>query len=89
MDGDETHPLYRYGGMWKNKHEGVSAKIKGRAKVRNKRGGGEGIDGDGGEGGRERRKNRRGDERANVRELNEAHEVALWALAKHSPQMSR
>lgn len=26
MDGDPDHPLYRYGGMWKNKHEAVSAK---------------------------------------------------------------
>jgi len=35
-DGDNSHPLYRYGGMWKNKHEGVSAKIKGKAKKANK-----------------------------------------------------
>ena len=28
MDGDqqEEHRWYRYGGMWKNKHEAVSAK---------------------------------------------------------------
>lgn len=26
MDGDEDHKFYRYGGMWKNKHEAVSAK---------------------------------------------------------------
>lgn len=26
MDGDENHRFYRYGGMWKNKHEAVSAK---------------------------------------------------------------
>ena len=28
MDGDnaEEHKYYRYGGMWKNKHEAVSAK---------------------------------------------------------------
>jgi hypothetical protein len=28
MDGDgaEEHKFYRYGGMWKNKHEAVSAK---------------------------------------------------------------
>ena len=26
IDGDETHPHYKYGGMWKNKHAGVSAK---------------------------------------------------------------
>lgn len=26
MDGDSEHPHYRYGGMWKNKHEAVSAK---------------------------------------------------------------
>ena len=25
-DGDESHQWYRYGGMWKNKHEAVSAK---------------------------------------------------------------
>lgn len=35
-DGDERHPLYRYGGMWKNKHEYVSAKIKGVAKRENR-----------------------------------------------------
>ncbi|KAE8449533.1 hypothetical protein EG329_008142 [Mollisiaceae sp. DMI_Dod_QoI] len=35
-DGDKDHPLYRYGGMWKNKHEYVSAKIKGKAKNDNK-----------------------------------------------------
>ncbi|PQE32660.1 hypothetical protein CJF32_00004175 [Rutstroemia sp. NJR-2017a WRK4] len=42
VDGDAAHPRYRYGGMWKNKHEAVSAKIKGRAKVRNRKGGNEG-----------------------------------------------
>ena len=26
VDGDSKHPYYRYGGMWKNKHAGVSAK---------------------------------------------------------------
>lgn len=26
MDGDAEHKFYRYGGMWKNKHEAVSAK---------------------------------------------------------------
>ena len=26
VDGDSDHPYYRYGGMWKNKHAGVSAK---------------------------------------------------------------
>ena len=26
VDGDEAHPCYKYGGMWKNKHAGVSAK---------------------------------------------------------------
>ncbi|KAE9367021.1 hypothetical protein N431DRAFT_548690 [Stipitochalara longipes BDJ] len=35
-DGDRDHPLYRYGGMWKNKHDAVSAKIKGKAKEENK-----------------------------------------------------
>lgn len=29
------YPNYRYGGMWKNKHAGASAKIKGKAKVVN------------------------------------------------------
>jgi len=35
VDGDQTeeHKWYRYGGMWKNKHEAVSAKMpKGRSK---------------------------------------------------------
>ncbi|PQE24329.1 hypothetical protein CJF31_00002608 [Rutstroemia sp. NJR-2017a BVV2] len=45
VDGDATHPWYRYGGMWKNKHEAVSAKIKGKAKVRNRRGVGKGDEG--------------------------------------------
>ena len=26
VDGSPDHPYYRYGGMWKNKHAGVSAK---------------------------------------------------------------
>ena len=26
VDGSPNHPSYRYGGMWKNKHAGVSAK---------------------------------------------------------------
>ena len=26
IDGDSEHPYYKYGGMWKNKHAGVSAK---------------------------------------------------------------
>ena len=26
IDGDLDHPFYKYGGMWKNKHAGVSAK---------------------------------------------------------------
>lgn len=30
------HPLYRYGGMWMNKHDAMSAKIKGKAKEENK-----------------------------------------------------
>jgi hypothetical protein len=34
VSGDSAHPCYRYGGMWKNKHEAVSAKIKGKAKAR-------------------------------------------------------
>ncbi|KAB2576322.1 hypothetical protein BFW01_g9121 [Lasiodiplodia theobromae] len=28
IDGDDEHPHYRYGGMWKNKHDAVSAKKK-------------------------------------------------------------
>ena len=28
MDGDAAHPGYRYGGMWKNKRAGASAKMK-------------------------------------------------------------
>lgn len=31
-DGDDAHPNYRYGGMWKNKHAGVSAKKKSKRK---------------------------------------------------------
>ncbi|KAK1066428.1 hypothetical protein LTR74_007150 [Friedmanniomyces endolithicus] len=27
-DGGEEHKWYRYGGMWKNKHEAVSAKMR-------------------------------------------------------------
>lgn len=27
-DGGDDHKFYRYGGMWKNKHEAVSAKKK-------------------------------------------------------------
>ena len=37
VDGDEAHPYYRYGGMWKNKHAGVSAKMKGKKKAKTKR----------------------------------------------------
>jgi hypothetical protein len=35
QDGSSDYPFFRYGGMWKNKHELVSAKIKGEAKKRN------------------------------------------------------
>lgn len=28
VDGSPDHPYYRYGGMWKNKHAGVSAKMR-------------------------------------------------------------
>jgi hypothetical protein len=35
VEGTREHPLYRYGGMWKNKHDAVSAKIKGKAKAKN------------------------------------------------------
>jgi hypothetical protein len=33
-DGDRSHPFYKYGGTWKNKHEYVSGKIKGKAKAK-------------------------------------------------------
>ncbi|KAF2155234.1 hypothetical protein K461DRAFT_266533 [Myriangium duriaei CBS 260.36] len=33
-DGDAAHPNYRYGGAWKNKHAGVSAKKPQRVKDR-------------------------------------------------------
>jgi hypothetical protein len=45
VDGDGSNPWYRCGGMWKNKHEGASARIKGRARERNR---GRGESGDGG-----------------------------------------
>lgn len=37
VDGDGSNTFYRYGGMWKNKHEFVSAKIKGKAKEKNRK----------------------------------------------------
>ncbi|KAA8570087.1 hypothetical protein EYC84_002421 [Monilinia fructicola] len=46
VDGDGRHPEYRYGGMWKNKHEAVSAKIKGKAKDRNRKKGAEKMEED-------------------------------------------
>jgi hypothetical protein len=36
IEGDADHREYKYGAMWKNKHEYVSAKIKGKAKAENK-----------------------------------------------------
>lgn len=37
VDGDgQRYPFYKYGGMWRNKHEVASAKIKGEAKARNR-----------------------------------------------------
>ena len=36
MEGDSKHEHYKYGGTWKNKHEYVSGKIKGKAKIENK-----------------------------------------------------
>ena len=36
VDGDEAHPGYRYGGMWKNKHAGVSAKMPKKVKEKQK-----------------------------------------------------
>lgn len=58
IDGDlkEGREGYRYGGMWKNKHAGVSAKVPRRLKGKLGRegGGGEvGKDGDDGEDGSE------------------------------------
>ena len=55
MDGDAEHAGYRYGGMWKNKHVGASAKMPRKVKEREKlrrRGGdtGEKGGGVGGEG---------------------------------------
>ncbi|RDW73355.1 hypothetical protein BP6252_07262 [Coleophoma cylindrospora] len=38
VDGNRAHPDYRYGGMWKNKYEVASAKIKGKARVENEAG---------------------------------------------------
>lgn len=32
IDGDREHPHYRYGGMWKNKHDAVSAKKKNKSR---------------------------------------------------------
>lgn len=50
MDGDkkEGHKWYRYGGMWKNKHEAVSAKKpKGIGVPKKKDGEGQADDGEG------------------------------------------
>ncbi|KAM0717555.1 hypothetical protein Q7P37_007407 [Cladosporium fusiforme] len=46
IDGDleKGREGYRYGGMWKNKHAGVSAKVPRRLKGKMVRGGGEGGD---------------------------------------------
>lgn len=35
-EGNRDHPFYKYGGTWKNKHEYVSGKIKGKAKAKSK-----------------------------------------------------
>lgn len=53
MDGDggDEHKWYRYGGMWKNKHEAVSAKMR-KPKARRKAGG-KVREGVGSEGGKE------------------------------------
>lgn len=37
MDGDSEHPHYHYGGMWKNKHEAVSAKKPKSVGTKNKK----------------------------------------------------
>lgn len=39
MDGDEQHKMYRYGGAWKNKWAGVSAKMPRKAKGKGPKGG--------------------------------------------------
>ena len=55
-DGDEAHKWYRYGGMWKNKHEAVSAKMrkpKARKAKGEVKGNGEGVNAAGEEEGRE------------------------------------
>lgn len=51
IDGDlkEGREGYRYGGMWKNKHAGVSAKVPRRLKGKMVRGKDEGGGGEGGE----------------------------------------
>jgi hypothetical protein len=36
LNGTREYPDYKYGGMWKNKHAYVSAKIKGEARATNK-----------------------------------------------------
>ena len=36
VDGGSEHPHYKYGGTWRNKHDAVSGKIKGKAKADNK-----------------------------------------------------
>ena len=57
IDGDlkEGREGYRYGGMWKNKHAGVSAKVPRRLKGKLGRegGGGGGDEEDGKDGGSE------------------------------------
>jgi hypothetical protein len=50
-DGNEGHEFYRYGGVWKNKKEGVSGKKK-KGRGRGKDDGGEEGGGEGREGGR-------------------------------------
>ena len=59
IDGDlkEGREGYRYGGMWKNKHAGVSAKVPKRLKGKMVRG----AEGKGGEGNGERDENGDGD----------------------------
>lgn len=37
VDGDSEHPYYKYGGMWKNKHAGVSAKKTNKSKAAQER----------------------------------------------------
>lgn len=64
IDGDlkEGREGYRYGGMWKNKHAGVSAKVPRRLKGKLGRDGGGGGEGEDGKEGSEGSEEGEGDE---------------------------